>query len=226
MNGSPFPLSTSSISHSRYHSDLSLLSPGPPRSFTWVMDTSIDEGGLSAIPPALTLSIQPSVHFTTSTALRDNEAADRSAPSARICPTDPSRSRCRRSSTAIMTSADDGTVIDHSPAISHLCSATSDATFSTRSVVEALNSLTPTHVGSISDISKSEKWVQDHREPGRKVRGGAQGTTEAEGDNGGVVEARNEPSLFYKLRGGRFGSSSFYLRSGESGVSRGDRIAL
>ena len=63
----------------------------------------------------------------------------------------------------------------------------------------------------------------DPREPGRNVRSGAQGTTEVEGDDGGIVKV---PSLFSKLRDGRFGSSSFILKSRESVISKGDRIAL
>ena len=216
-----FPtLSTSSISHSRYPSDLSSLSPGPPRTFARVMDTSIDEDGSSAKPPTPTLSTLSSVNCETSTALRDNEPADRSAFPAHICPRDPSRSRCRRSSTATGTSIDDGTVVDRSPVIPCLYPATSDTTTSTRSTVETLNSLTPTHVGN------SKGLARDHREPGRKVSSGAQGATEAEGDDGGIVKVRDEPSLFFKLRDGRFVSSSFVLKSRESMISKRDRIAL
>ena len=213
----PPTLSTSSISHSRCHSGPPSLSPGPPRSPTRMMDTAIDEDGLSAIPPAHTLSTLSSVHFKSSTALRDNEPADGSVS---ICPRDPSHSHRRRSSTATMTSTDDATVVDRLPVISHLYPATSNITVSTRSAVETLDSLTPSPT---SDVGNHEGWMRDHREPGRKVGSDTQGRAEAEGDARGIVKALDDPSLF---SGGHFGSPSPILKNRESRISKGDRIAL
>ena len=184
------------------------------------MDTSINQDGLNVIPPALTFSAQSPVHFPTSTALRDNKPADGS--SALTCPRDPCRARCRRLSAAAITSTDDGTVSDHSPVISRPYPATSNTTTTTRSVVETLNSLAPTHIGSISGIGKSERWMRDHREPVRKVRSEAQGSTEAKGDDEGIIKVWDDPQLLSKLRGGHFGSSPFILKSRESGKSKGD----
>ena len=209
----PPTLSTSSISHSKCHSDPPSLSPGPPRTPTQVMDTAIDEDGLSAIPSAPTLSTLSSVHFKTSTALPDNEPADGSVSSVQICPRDPSHSHRRRSSTATMTSTDDTTVVDRLP-------VTSNITISTRSAVETLDSLTPSPT---SDVGNYEGWMRDHREPGRKVRSDTQGRAEAEGDTRGIVKALDVPSLF---SGGRFGSPSPILKNRESRISKSDRIAL
>ena len=164
-----------------------------------------------------------SVHFNTSTALRDDEHADGSVSSAQICPRDPFCSHRRRSSTATTTSTVEVTVVDRLPVISHLYPADSNITISTRSAVETLDSLTPTHVSPTSDVCNSEGWMWDHREPGRKVRSEAQGTAEVEGDDRGIAKALDHPSLF---SGGRFGSPSLILKNRESRISKSDRIVL
>lgn len=179
----PPALSTSSTSHSRQPSDPFLLSPGPPKLGRRSFDTTASDDGLSVIPPSPTLSTQSSVHFTTSTALRDNKPGDGSTSLSLLSPKDPSRSHSRRPSNATMTSTDEGTVADHSPGISHLYPATSHATTSARSAVETLNSPTPTHVGSTSDIGEFEGRMPDHQKPGKKVESGPQGTAEEGGDD-------------------------------------------
>ena len=166
-------------------SDPFLLSPGPQKSGRRSTDTSVDEDGLSVIPPSPTLSTQSSVNqFTTSTALRDNKPGDGSTSLALLSPVVPSRSHSRRPSNATMTSTDEGTVADHSPGISHLYPATSNATTSARSAVETLNSPTPTHVGSTSDIGEFENRMRDHQKrPRRNVGSGDQPTGEEGGDD-------------------------------------------
>ena len=169
--------------YSRGSSDPFLLSPGLPMPNRRSIDTTGDEDGLSVAPPSPTLSTQSSVHFTTSTALRDNKPGDGSTSLALLSPGGPSRSHSRRPSNATMTSTDEGTVADHSPGISHLYPARSNATTSARSAVETLNSPTPTHVGSTSDIGEFEMRMQDHQEPKKKTGNGPQGTAEEGGDD-------------------------------------------
>ena len=84
------------------------------------------------------------------------------------------------------TDADEGTVADHSPALLHLYPTTSNIA-SVRSAVGTLNSPTPTHVGSASDIGDSEKLSPKHRRTRKKAKGNAEGAPE-EGDNDGDGE--------------------------------------
>jgi P-type Ca2+ transporter type 2C len=172
-----------SACHSTENSDPFLLSPGPQKSGRRSIDTNADEDGLSVIPPSPTLSTQSSVHFNTSTVLRDNKPGDGTTSLALLSPKDPSRSHSRRPSNATMTSTDEGTVADHSPGTSHLYPATSNATTSARSAVETLNSPTPTHVGSTSDIGEFEHRMRDHQKPRKKAGSSDRAVGEEGGDD-------------------------------------------
>ena len=164
-------LPTTSTGHSRKPSDPSLLSPGVLKSGR----RSVDEDEVKVIPPSPTLSTQSSVHFNTSTALRDNKPGDGSTSLTLLSPKDNSRSHSRRPSNATTTSTEEGTVADHSPGLSHLYPA--------KSTVETLSSPTPTHVGSSSDIGDPEKRMQKHKKARKKAKGKTEGTPEEEGDD-------------------------------------------
>ena len=178
----PAPSITSS-GHSRQPSDPTLLSPGILKPGRRSIDTSADEDEFRVIPPSPTLSTQSSVHFKTSTALRENKPGDGTSSLALLSPGSNSRSHSRRPSNATTTSTEEGTVADHSPGLSHLYPATSNVTTSVRSAVGTLNSPTPTHVGSTSDIGDSEKRNPKPRRTRKKVKGDAEGTPEEGGDD-------------------------------------------
>lgn len=159
--------------------DPSMLSPGILKSGRRSVDT--DEDGLS--PPSPTLSTQSSVQFNTTTALRENKPGDGTTSLTLLTARDPSRSHSRRPSNATITSTEEGTVADHSPGVSHLYPGTSVVTTSARSAVETLNSPTPTHVGSTSDIGEFESRMKPHDRLRRKLNDGPHGTVDEEGDN-------------------------------------------
>ena len=171
VSDSPVP-PTISTGHARKPSDPSLLSPGILKPGRRSFDTTASDDEFRVIPPSPTLSAQSSVHFMTSTALRDNKPGDGSTSLALLSPNDNSRSHSRRPSNATITSTDDGTVADHSqyPATS------------ARSAIDTLGSPTPTHVGSVSDIGDHEKRMQKNRGK-KKVKDNAEGTPEKEGDD-------------------------------------------
>ena len=175
-------LPTTSTGHSRKLSDPTLLSPGILKPGRRSVDTPADDDELRVIPPSPTLSTQSSVHFKTSTALRENKPGDGSTSLALLSPKDNSRSHSRRPSNATTTSTDEGTVADHSPGLLHLYPATSDVT-TVRSAVGTLNSPTPTQVGSVSDIGDSEKRKQKHKKSRRKGKGSAERTPEEGGND-------------------------------------------
>ena len=175
-------LPTTSSGHSRQPSDPTLLSPGILKPGRRSVDTTGSEDEFRVIPPSPTLSTQSSVHFKTSTALRENKPGDGTSSLALLSPGNNSRSHSRRPSNATTTSTEDGTVADHSPGLLHLYPATSNVTTSVRSAVGTLNSPTPTHVGSASDIGDSEKRNPKHRKTRKKTKGDAEGAAE-EGDN-------------------------------------------
>jgi len=175
-------LPTTSTGHSRKPSDPTLLSPGILKPGRRSIDTPADEDDLKGIPPSPTLSTQSSVHFKTSTALRENKPGDGSTSLTLLSPKDNSRSHSRRPSNATTASTDEGTVADHSPGLSHLYAATSDVT-TVRSAVGTLNSPTPTQVGSVSDIGDSDKRKQKQKKSRRKVKGNAERTPEEGGDD-------------------------------------------
>jgi len=181
---SPAP-PTTSAGHSKKPSDPSLLSPGILKSGRRSTDTNADEDDFRVIPPSPTLSTQSSVHFMTSTALRDNKPGDGTSSLALLSPKDNSRSHSRRPSNATTTSTEEGTVADHSQGPLHLYPANSNVTTSVRSAGDTLNSPTPTHVGSSSDLGDSEKRKQKHKRQKKKVKGDAEGTPEQEGGDGG-----------------------------------------
>ena len=168
-------LPISANGHLRKPSDPSMLRPGIPKSGRRSLDT--DEDGLS--PPSPTLSTQSSVQFNTSTALRENKPGDGTTSLSLLSPRDPTRSHSRRPSNATITSTEEGTVADHSPGVSHL--ETSVITTSARSAVETLNSPTPTHVGSTSDIGEFESRMKPHDRLRREVNDDAHGTVEEGG---------------------------------------------
>jgi len=120
-------LPTTSTGHARKPSDPRLLSPGILKPGRWSIDTPGDDE-LTRIPPSPTLSTQSSVHFKTSTALRDNKPGDGTTSLSLLSPKDNSRSHSRRPSNATTISTDEGTVTDHSPGLSHPYPATSDVT--------------------------------------------------------------------------------------------------
>ena len=181
--GSPtLPVATSS-GHSRTPSDPTLLSPGILRTGRRSIDTSADEEEYRVIPPSPTLSTQSSVHFQTSMALRENRPGDGTSSLALLTPGGGVRTHSRRPSNATTTSTDDGTVADHSPGHLNLHPAASNMTTSVRSIVETLNSPTPTHVGSSSDIGdggdiEMRKYGNKAR---TRVKGGAERASEGEG---------------------------------------------
>jgi Ca2+-transporting ATPase len=158
-------------SHSRRPSNLTLLSPGILKPGRRSFDTSSDEDESRLPPPSPTLSTQSSVHFITSTALRENKPGDGTTSLTLLSPKDNSFSLSRRPSNA-SASTDEGTVADHSPGFSqssHLHPATSNMTFSVRSSADTLNSPTPTHVGSTSDIGDPGERRRKHKKA-RKVK--------------------------------------------------------
>jgi len=176
---SSFPTS----GHARKPSDPSLLSPGILKPGRRSVDTSASEDEVRGIPPpSPTLSAHSSVHFKTSTALRENRPGDGTTSLSLLSPQDQSRSHSRRPSNATITSTEEGTVADHSPGLSHLYPATSGVTTSARSAVDTLGSPTPTHVGSISDIGDPEKRMQKHKKTRKKVKGDAEEAPEKEGE--------------------------------------------
>ena len=185
-------LPTTSTGHSRKPSDPTLLSPGILKPGRRSIDTPADEDELKVIPPSPTLSTQSSVHFTTSTALRENKPGDGSTSLTLLSPKDNSRSHSRRPSNATTTSTDEGTVADHSPGLSHLYPATSDVT-TVRSAVGTLNSPTPTQVGSVSDIGDSDKRKQKHKKTRKKGKGNAERTPEEGGDNDDDEDDEGKP---------------------------------
>ena len=172
-------LPTTSTGHSRKPSDPTLLSPGILKPGRRSIDIPADEDELRVIPPSPTLSTQSSVHFKTSTALRENKPGDGTTSLALLSPKDNSRSHSRRPSNATTASTDEGTVADHSPG---LYPATSDVT-TVRSAFGSLNSPTPTQVGSVSDIGDSEKRKQKQKGSKKKVKGSAERTPEEGGDD-------------------------------------------
>jgi hypothetical protein len=184
----------SSSSHSRKSSDPFLLSPGLPISGRQSIDTTADEDGLGVIPPSPILSTQSSVHFTTSTALRENKPGDGSSSLALLSPTNPSRSHSRRPSNATITSTEEGTVADHAPGVSHLYQATSNTTTSARSTVETLNSPIPTHIGPSPDTGEFKTRIPAHPKPRKKVGSGDQGLAEG-GDNKDDGDKTIQPDL-------------------------------
>jgi hypothetical protein len=108
--------------HARKPSDPSLLSPGILRPGRRSVDTSASDDEVRGIPPSPTLSTQSSVHFQTSTALREKKPGDGSTSLTLLSAQDPSRSHSRRPSNATTTSTDEGTVADHSPGFSQVLS--------------------------------------------------------------------------------------------------------
>jgi Ca2+-transporting ATPase len=172
------PSSLPTTAHARKPSDPSLLSPGILRLGRRSVDTSASDDEVRGIPPSPTLSTQSSVHFQTSTALRENKPGDGSTSLTLLSAQD-QVSHSRRPST---TSTDEGTVADHSPGFSRFYPATSEATTSARSAVETFSSPTPTHVGSVSDIGDSDRRKQKHGKARKKVKGNAEETPEEEGE--------------------------------------------
>ena len=177
-DSSAFP--TTSTGHARKPSDPSLLSPGILKPGRRSFDTSASEDG---VPPSPTLSTQSSVHFKTSTALRENKPGDGSTSLALLSPQDTTRSHSRRPSNATTTSTDEGTVADHSPGFSRFYPATSEVTTSARSAVETFSSPTPTHVGSVSDVGDPEKRKHKNKKARKKVKGNADGSPKEEGED-------------------------------------------
>ena len=168
------------------------------------MVTSIDEDGLSAIPPSPTLSTQCPVYFMASTALRDNKPDGEMASLA-------------------FTGPGDGTITDQSNA-SHIHPATSNTTNSVRSPIENLKSPAPPRVGSTSEIDEFENQIRDHWKPVKKVESRVQAVKEAEADDIDVVKARDDPQLFPRLRRARASPFSFILKSRPSGTPNDDRV--
>ena len=179
----PVAFPTPSTGYSKESSDPSMLSPGILKSGRRSFDSTADEDRLSPVPPSPTLSAQSSVHFTNTTALRENKPGDGSTSLALLSPHIPNRSHSRRPSNATITSTEEGTVADHSPGVSHLYPATSDITTSARSAVETLNSPTPTHVDSTSDIGDFPERVKPHEKVRSRVTSGPQRTVGEGGDD-------------------------------------------
>ena len=143
------------------------------------IDAPADEDDLKT-SPSPTLSTQSSVHFKTSTALRENEPGDGSTRLTLLSRKDNPRSHSQRPSNTTTASTDEGMVTNHSPGLSHLYAAASDVT-TVRSAVGILNSPTPTQVGPISNIGDSDKRKQKQKS-GKKAKGNAERTPE-EGDD-------------------------------------------
>ena len=144
-------------------------------------DISANEYECRAIPPS-TRSTQSSVHFMTSTALWRDKDDDSTSSPVFLSPKLNTGTHSRRSSNTI-TSTDGGAAadLDHSAGLLrlHPKPTTSNDTTSIRSVVGTLNSSTPTHVGSASDVGHSEKHKYKHE----KVRKETKSSTErAPGD--------------------------------------------
>ena len=95
-----------------------------------------------------------------------------------LSPQDNSHSHSRRPSNVTTTSTEEGAVADHSP---NFYLAILDAT-AARYAVDALGSPTPTHVGSVSDISDPERRLQKHKKTRKKVKGNTEETLEEEGE--------------------------------------------
>lgn len=143
------------------------------------IDISADEDECRVISPSSTRSAQSSVHFMTSTTLWRDKDDDSTSSPALLGPKLSTGTHSQRSSNTI-TSADEGTAVDldHSTGLLHLYPgpATSNGTTSIRSVVDALNSSTPTHVGSASDVGHSEKWKHKHEKAGKEIKSNAERT--------------------------------------------------
>jgi Ca2+-transporting ATPase len=90
----------------------------------------------------------------TSTALRENKPGDRTSSLALLCPKDNSRFHSRRPSNSTIASTDEGTV-------------------SVKSTADTFPSVTPTQVGSTSDIGDPGERKQNHKKA-RKVKGTAE----------------------------------------------------
>lgn len=193
-----------------------LLSPGPPKSGGRSIHTSADEDGIQSSP---TLSTQSSVHFATSTALRANKSGDGTTPPAPVSLPSRAHSGGPSNSTAINHDANnEGTAVNHSPVISHPYLPISNVT------TASARSATQTPNNSTSDIGESGSRIQYKQKSGEKFESGAQGTTE-KGDDKHIAKVRDDLSLFSRLLGGRFNSSSFILKSRRSKVPKSDRVA-
>ena len=150
-------VSTTSSGHSRKPSDPTLLSPEVLKPGRQSFDTTGNEDESRLMPPSPTLSTQSSVHFMTSTALRENKPGDRTSSLALLCPKDNSRFRSRRPSNSTIASTDEGTA-------------------SVKSTADTFPSVTPTQVGSTSDIGDPGERKQNHKKA-RKVKGTVEGKT-------------------------------------------------
>jgi len=175
----PASSSLPTTGHGRKPSDPSLLSPGILKPGRRSVDTSASEDEARGIPPSPTLSTQSSVHFKTTTALRENKPGDGTTSLSLLSPQDNSRTHSRRPSNATTTSTEEGTVADHSPSF---YPAVSDVNTSAKSAVDTLGSPTPTHVGSVSDIGDPERRLQKHKKARKKVKGNTEETPEEEGE--------------------------------------------
>jgi Ca2+-transporting ATPase len=150
-------VSTTSSGHSRKPSDPTLLSPGILKPGRRPPDTTGNEDESPLMPPSPTLSTQSPVHFTTSVALRENKPGEGTTSLALLSPKDNSRSHYRRPSNSTIASTDEGTV-------------------SVKSTADTFPSVTPTQVGSTSDIGDPGERKQNHKKA-RKVKGTAEGKT-------------------------------------------------
>jgi len=153
----PTSSSLPTTDHGRKPSDLSLLSPGILEPRKRPADTSASEGvEASGIPPSPVLSTRSSIHFKTTTALRENKPGDGTTSLSLLIPQGDPHLHSRRPSNAATTSAEEETTADSSS----YYSALSEVTTPVWSAVDTLSSPTPTHVGSISDIGDSESRVK------------------------------------------------------------------
>ena len=180
-NDDPTSPSLPTTSHAlpRKPSDPTLLSPGRQS-----VDTYVDEDEFKAAPPSPTLSSQSSVHFTTSTALRENKPSDHTTSLILLSQRDDSFSHSRHRSNPTTTSTDEGRVIDpdHSPQLSRYPTV-SDAT-TVRPAVGTFNSRTPTQVGSVSDTGDSGRRKHKRNNARKKGKGKwAPGEGDDDGDD-------------------------------------------
>ena len=174
----------------------------------------------SVTPPSFTLSTQPSVHFATTKANQDNKPDCGATSLALIEPNDPPRPHARRPSDATGSNTEEGTAAGYPPTTT--C-PTCNTTISVKSVVETHNLPTPTHVGSISEIGKSESQMRDHQKSGKKLGGDAQ---TGSGGNKDTTKVQGGPSLFSRLCGVRVDSPSFIPRIRQSSIPKDDRVTL
>ena len=115
---------------------------------------------------------------------------------------------------ATMNRADEATVADRPRTYP------ANLTTLTGSPVEALDSPTPTHVGSTANASELGGWVKDH------AGSGPQGATKAEGGDENIIEGREHPSSFSMFCGHRVNSSLFILKSRRSKIPKADQVPL